>query len=120
MKFIKKYKNILFYLLSLFLLIFILTILNLITTFNEQVYDIIALISILITTTIFGFKTSPKKDERGIITGLKLSLIIAIIFYLIGLPFLLYKYPLKRLLYTIIISFSFIFGCILGKNQKTS
>jgi len=118
MRILKKYKNILYYLLSLFLTTIFFTILNLLITFNELTYNIITLITILLITTIFGYYNGQSSEERGIITGLKLSLIIAIILYLIGLPLLIYKYPLKRLIYTIILSCSLIFGCILGKNKK--
>lgn len=119
MNILKKYKYIYKFIIFILILTIIETIINLIIPLNNTLNQLITLIS----TTIYIFITNINKgkqiEKKAYIEGLKIGLSYIIILYILGIPLLEFKLPLKRIIYYIIIIIISITSTIIGINKKT-
>ena len=119
MNYIKKYNYIYKFMLYILIICTIQTIINLILKINTTTNQLISLISIILyifTTSIIDGKKTTKKAYKQ---GLKMGLIYILILYILGIPFLVFKINLKKLIYFLIIVLISTLGTIIGINKKT-
>lgn len=119
MNYIKKYNYIFKFIIFILILTIIQTILNLILSINTTVNQLISLIPLLIYIFIYSIKEGKKVDKQAYKIGLIRGLTYILIIYILGIPILSFKIPLKRLIYFIIIIVISILGSIIGINKKT-
>jgi putative membrane protein (TIGR04086 family) len=81
--------------------------------------QILSLILILSYIFIFSIKKGINTEEKAYINGIKQGLLYTVILYIAGLPLLIYKLSIKRLIYFLIIIIITILGNIIGINKKT-
>ncbi len=111
------FKAIAYTFLYLIVLILLLTMLHYFNIINDSLLDIGKLIAVFISLFIGGFKVSKQELKKGWLAGLKLSLMIIIIFFLLSLCFS-FKIGLRTLIYYLIIITSAMMGSIIKINKK--
>ena len=116
---LKKYNYIYKFILFIIILTIIETILNLIFPINNIINQLITLISITIYIFITNIKKGKQIEQKAYLEGLKIGTIYVLTLYIIGLPLSLFKIPLKRLLFYLIIIIISITSTIIGINKKT-
>ena len=84
MIYLKYLKSIGFYTLFLILIIFICSLLNLIGV-NSTITNLILFIFNVVLFLIYGFKTGNKSKEKGYLEGIKISLLLLIILFIINI-----------------------------------
>lgn len=120
MKFIKKLGVSLLYMtLPLFVILFLLTLLNYIGVINYKVLNITRFILLILSILIGGYKFGSNSNSKGWLEGLKLGLIITIIFIIINYLVMGITFNIKHIVYFGVILGSSILGSILGINIKT-
>lgn len=118
MNILKKYNYIYKFLLFIIILTIIQTIINLIYPLNNTINQLITLILLSIYIFITNIKRGKKIESKAYIEGLKTGIIYVLLLYLIGLPFSLFKLPIKRLIYYLIIIIISMTSTIIGINKK--
>ncbi len=119
MNILKKYDYIYKFIIYILILTIIETIFNLVFSINSTVNQVITLILLSIYIFITNIKKGQRTEKKAYIEGLKIGLIYTLTLYILGIPFLFFKLPLKRILYFIIIITISITSTIIGKNKKT-
>ncbi len=118
MTYIKKYGLRLFYtFLSIMISLLIITSLYYFNLINNNTYKVFKIIAITISLFINSYVLGKKAQNKGYLEGLKLSIIIIIIFFLTTL---ITKQPVKLsiIIYYLIISITCIFGSMVGISRK--
>ena len=112
-----KFKKNLYLILILFSLAIILSVIYLLANISFDIISTILLVLTLVFAFLVGYLYSLNNHDKGIISGLKIGLIVIIIMFIISL---LLKVPFKptRLIYYVIIILSSIFGSVVSKNIK--
>ncbi len=118
MKLIKKYNNIIYFILFVLLLTLIQTIINLIFNISIVLNQLISYIPLLIYVFITSYIKSINTKEKGLVIGLKTGITYIAILYILGITTLTFKLPLKRIIYFISIILLSILSSIIGKNKK--
>ena len=116
---LKKYKYIYKFIIFIFLLTIITTLINLILSINNTINQLITLISLTIYIFITNIIKGKQIEQKAYLEGLKTGTIYILILYILGLPFGLFKLPLKRIIYYVIIIIISITSTIIGINKKT-
>lgn len=119
MNILKKYDYIYKFILFIIFLTTIETIINLIIPLPTTINKIIILVSLTIYIFITNIKRGKKIEKKAYLEGLKIGLSYIITLYILGIPFTLFKLPLKRLIYYLIIIIISITSTIIGINKKT-
>lgn len=119
MNILKKYDYIYKFILLILILTTIETIINLIIPISSTINQIITLIIISIYILITNIKRGKRIESKAYIEGLKIGIIYCLILYILGIPILLFKLPLKRILYYLILIIISITSTIIGINKKT-
>lgn len=100
--------------------IFLLTILHYFGIMNGKIFSFFKIICLLSSLFIGGFINGKRSLENGWLEGLKLSLILLILWILIGLCFQIATFSWKHILFYIIIVAITTFGSMIGINKKKS
>ena len=119
MNLIKKYNSIHKFIIYILIITSIQTILNLFININTTINQTISLIALISFVFIQSFKKGKTTEKQAYKEGIKIGIIYILILYIIGLPLLLYKISIKRIIYYSIIIVISILGTILGINKKT-
>lgn len=114
MKFIK---TVGYYILFLILIIFICSLLNLIGI-NSTITNLFLFIFNVVLFLIYGFKFGIKSKEKGLIAGLKISLVLLLILIIINLILIRNIFNMTTLIYYLVLLLSGSFGGMLGINKK--
>lgn len=96
---------------------FLLNILYYFNIVNENIFNILKMIIIIISLFISGILLGKKSKKKGWLEGLKLSGIVIFIILIINLIFIK-EFNLQTIIYYIIILLSCVFGSMLGINKK--
>ena len=114
----KKFINPLLYSFGiLFVLTFIITLLNYIGLITGLPLKIIKIVIPIISYLIAGFIIGKNSDKKGWLSGIEISLIITAILFIINLLFK-NEFTLFTILYYIALILISIFGSIIGINRK--
>ncbi len=119
MNILKKYDYVYKFIIYIVILTIIETIFNLIFSINNTLNQIITLILITIYIFITNIKKGKRIEKKAYIEGLKIGLIYSLTLYILGIPFLFFRLPLKRIIYFVIIITISITSTIIGINKKT-
>ena len=114
--FLNKYKKYLILFLSLNIISILLGIIYMVSNINYNNISIILIIINQIFIFLLSYFYARNKDQKGIITGLKVGIIYSILLIILSIIFRLFS--LKSLIYYLIIILSSIFGSIISKNKK--
>jgi putative membrane protein (TIGR04086 family) len=117
--FLKRYYNVWRFLLFVLLVTVVQAILNLIFNFNIIVNQLISLISIGLYIFVDSYKKGKHTEKEAYKVGFVNGAVYDIVLYLIGLPFLVIGFSLKRFIYFLIIVVVSVLGAVLGINKKT-
>ncbi|MBR3229975.1 MAG: TIGR04086 family membrane protein [Bacilli bacterium] len=98
------------------ILTIILTAFNYFNLLNYKIINTFKLIIPICSIFIGGYLIGKKSEKKGWLEGIKFSLIISILLFLITI--LLNKFKLEYLLYLVIIAVSGTLGSIIGINKK--
>lgn len=109
--------NVLYSLLLFIILSLILTALNYFNIINYTALTISKIIIPILSLGVGGFLMGKKAIKNGWLEGLKISLIIVLIFIIITV--ILKEFDIKKLTFFTILIFSGIFGSIIGINKKS-
>jgi putative membrane protein (TIGR04086 family) len=85
---------------------------------SKKITNILGFLYLIIIFIIFGFKEEVKSNNRGIINGLKIGLILITSLLIFNLIFFKSAFRLLRFIYYIILILSCILGSIIGANTK--
>lgn len=121
MNYLKKLGKSLIYVFSIMLVgIFIITLLNYIGFFNGKVFSFFEILILIISLFVGGFITGKNSKKKGWLEGIKLSMIIIVLFFIIS--YLAFKTlpELKTIIYYIIIITSSIIGSMIGINKNNN
>lgn len=114
------FKKILKSLLIFFTIIFIgtllITLLNYFSLIHSNIISILKLLLPISSITIASFLLGKQSEKKGYIEGLKLGIIIILIF--LTLILLLDRFTLKSLLYYLILVLTSILSSMIGINKK--
>lgn len=114
------FKKILNSLLSFFIIILIgtliITLINYFSLLPAKIISILKLILPITSIFISSYRLGKQSEKKGYIEGLKLGIIIILIFTVLIL--LLDKFTLKSLLYYLILLLTSILSSMIGINQK--
>ena len=119
MSFIKKYEYIYKFVIYILIINTIMTIVNLLFPISNTINQIVTLILISIYIFVINVKKGLKIEKKAYLEGIKLGFIYILTLYLLGIPFGLFKLPLKRIVYFIIIVIISVTSTIIGINKKT-
>lgn len=111
-----RFKNYLYLMLIVLISSLILAILYLFSNINYNIISTILIIINIIFTFLLGYLYSLRKNEKGLISGLKVGSLYIIIIFFISL--ILHAFKLNSLMYYGIILLSTILGAIVGKNKR--
>lgn len=114
----KYLKSILIFIICIFLLNIIISIFNYFDIFNENIIKILKIITILISSLLSGLYLGFNSNKKGYLEGLKLSLIVLIIFTIFNL--VTCNFHIVTLIYYLIIIILITISTILGINIKKS
>ena len=116
---LKKYlKSFIWFIIPLFLIILIINILYYFDIVDNNLVKYLKIIAILIPSFLSGLIRGYNSQNKGYINGIKLSLIIIIIFFVFSL--ILKSFNLFDLIYYIIIILTITFGSMVGISRKTN
>ena len=119
MNYIKKLGiSLLYIIIPIIVLLFIFTLLNYFNIISYKTLTIFRFILFIISILLGGYKIGSNSNSKGWLEGLKLGLIITIIYLLINYLVFSVSFKFKDLIYFIIILGSSILGSILGINKK--
>lgn len=121
MNYLKKLGKSLIYVFSILLVgIFIITLLNYIGLLNGKIFSFFEILILIISLFIGGFIIGKNSKKKGWFEGIKLSIIIIVLFFIIS--YLAFKTlpELKTIIYYIIIITSSIIGSMIGITKNNS
>lgn len=119
MEYLKKIGIAFSYTLSILLIsTFILTFLNYFNILGSNITSIFKIIIPLISLFIGGFIIGKKSKNKGLIEGLKFSLIFILILILFNYFILKMNFDFKKIIYFSIFILVTIFGSFIGINKK--
>ena len=117
MKFLKVYGRYLLYLIiSIIITTFILTISYYYNLIDDNTYKFLKLITLLLSIFGCSFFLGKKNKKKGLLTGIKFSLFI--IFILFVITSLFSKFQIRLILYYIMIISSSCLGSVFGVNKS--
>ena len=118
MNYLKKLgKIIITTLLSIIILGFILTILYYFDIINNNIYNIMKMIIVLLSLFINAFFLGKNSTKYGLVEGLKLGAIFLIIMFIIKI-FTSNSFDIRTVIYSIIILLTTSIGSVIGINKK--
>lgn len=109
-------KGLLFFFIPFIILLLIIHTFYYFDIFSNQIMKYLKIIIILISSLVSGFYIGYTSNNKGYINGLKLSLIIIILFFISNL--FIAKFKFITLIYYLIISLVIIIGSMIGINKK--
>ena len=112
----KYLKNTFFFLILLFVINLIITILSYFDILNDNTLSIIKIISFIIIFIVTGIYNGYNTKKKAYIEGLKLSLLMISVFFIISI--IMSSFSIKTLLYYLIIICLIEVGSIIGINIK--
>lgn len=119
MNYIKNFiKPLLFIIGTIIISLLILTPLNYFDLLNNNITTIFKIIIPIIAFFIGGLMLGRHSKKKGWLEGLKLSVIVIIIFILINYIGFNESFKLKSLIFYIILAVTCIFGSVIGINKK--
>ena len=101
------------------LIIFINSILNIIGL-SSSITTIVIIISNIICFTIFGFINSKNSNQKGLLSGLLIGLILICFLFLVNTIFYHFRFETNKIIYYLILVLSSIIGGIFGKNISSN
>ena len=114
----KYIKSLGLFLLSLLVLNIIISIFSYLEIFNLNISKILMIISLIISSLLSGIYLGLRTNQKGYIEGLKLSLIVLIIFTFFNL--ILRNFNKYTIIYYLIITILIVLGSMIGINKKKS
>ena len=118
MNYLKKLgKIIITTLLSIIILGFILTILYYFDIINNNIYNIMKMVIVLLSLFINAFFLGKNSTKYGLVEGLKLGAIFLIIMFIIKI-FTSNSFDIRTVIYGIIILLTTSIGSVIGINKK--
>ena len=118
MNYLKKIgKIIITTLLSIIILGFILTILYYFDIINNNIYNIMKMVIVLLSLFINAFFLGKNSTKYGLVEGLKLGAIFLIIMFIIKI-FTSNSFDIRTVIYSIIILLTTSIGSVIGINKK--
>lgn len=121
MAYIKKLgKSFLYILVPMLVLVFFFTLLNYFGLISYKVVNIIKFIILILSIFLGSFVLGRNSNTKGWLEGLKLGLILTIIFILFNYLAFGIIFSIKHFIYFIIIIGTSILGSILGINKKVA
>ena len=118
MNYLKKLgKIIITTLLSIIILGFILTILYYFDIINNNIYNIMKMVIVLLSLFINAFFLGKNSTKYGLVEGLKLGAIFLIIMFIIKI-FTSNSFDIRTVIYSIIILLTTSIGSVIGINKK--
>ncbi len=119
LKIIKQYgKTIGIFLGILFILSFVIAILNSLNIIYSKGSDIIILVGMILTLFIIGLEYGKKAEKKGFLEGLKIGGSLIFILILINLIFYQTGCSIERFIYYAVLILSSTLGSMLGINKK--
>ena len=101
-----------------FVLTFLITLFSYFNILGEKATNTLLLLSTIISIIIGGIIIGKNSNKKGFIEGLKLGLIITILFLLFGYLGIKYNYKLNDIIYYLILVTSSTLGSMIGINKK--
>lgn len=101
-----------------FVLTFLITLFSYFNILGEKATNTLLLLSTIISMIIGGIIIGKNSNKKGFIEGLKLGLIITILFLLFGYIGIKYNYKLNDIIYYLILVTSSTLGSMIGINKK--
>ena len=101
-----------------FVLTFLITLFSYFNILGEKATNTLLLLSTIISMIIGGIIIGKNSNKKGFIEGLKLGLIITILFLLFGYLGIKYNYKLNDIIYYLILITSSTLGSMIGINKK--
>lgn len=101
-----------------FVLTFLITLFSYFNILGEKATNTLLLLSTIISMIIGGIIIGKNSNKKGFIEGLKLGLIITILFLLFGYLGIKYNYKLNDIIYYLILVTSSTLGSMIGINKK--
>lgn len=121
MNYLKKLGKSLIYVFSILLVgIFIITLLNYIGLLNGKIFSFFEILILIISLFIGGFIIGKNSKKKGWLEGIKLSMIIIVLFFIISYLAFQTLPELKTIIYYIIILSSSIIGSMIGITKNNS
>lgn len=117
-KFLEKYKFYIIVLASFMIYLLTSTALCFFTNISAKVFQVLNLLVMCILFFIFGFKRGKKVSSKGLLNGIKIGLILVLIFYILKLIFVNSKLFDASLIYYLVLILCSGFGGALGVNKK--
>ncbi len=118
MNYLKKLgKIIITTLLSIIILGFILTILYYFDIINNNIYNIMKMVIVILSLFINAFFLGKNSTKYGLVEGLKLGAIFLIIMFIIKI-FTSNSFDIRTVIYSIIILLTTSIGSVIGINKK--
>ena len=114
----KYIKSLGLFLLSLLVLNIIISIFSYLEIFNLNISKILMIISLITSSLLSGIYLGLRTNQKGYIEGLKLSLIVLIIFTFFNL--ILRNFNKYTIIYYLIITILIVLGSMIGINKKKS
>lgn len=102
----------------LFLSVFLLSLLNYFNIIGPKTVAIFKIILLLLSLFMGGFMNGKKSKENGWLEGLKLSMILFLIFLIISLLFKTFSFSLKHTIFYLILIGITTFGSMIGINKR--
>jgi len=119
MKILKKYsKTLIFFLITIFILSFIVSLLNITNTLYSKGSEIITIIGMILLFAIIGIEYGKKAQEKGYLEGLKIGLSLIFVLIIINILFYRSGFSLERLIYYIVLILTSTLGSMIGINKK--
>lgn len=112
-----KYLKSILFMFSIFLILnIIITIISYYSLFSDNVINIFKILSFIISFLSSSIYFGLNIKKKGLINGIKLSLIYILLFIIISI--ILSRFNIKDLLYYLIILITVIIGSVIGVNIK--
>ena len=118
MKYLKKFKDIISFLIFIIIFVSILSIFNLIIDISPQISKIICLLGISLYCFTIGYKKGNKAENKAYKVGFKTGLIIILTLYVLSMLTGSFQLNLSKMIYYLILVIVTIFGSIVGINKK--
>ncbi len=118
MNILKKYKYILYFLLYIFVVTTFLSLLNLLFSMKNEINYLLILVFMALYMMREGIKTGLNSPGKAYKEGLKKGAILLLVLYLLGCFTLHFTFPLKKIIYYVILLVSIVLGSIIGINKK--
>ena len=111
-------KDIMYVIGTILIGVFILTFFNYFNIISDKVMNILKMILILGTFIFSGFYLSKRSKKRGFLEGIKIGLIISVLYLLITLLGFNSSFEWRNIIYYLILIVSSMTGGIIGKQGR--